>query len=105
MGGMLAVPALAYAHPDLSLFKAVDHAQAVPGDLLTYTIQIQTHGTRASAPGRVTDTLPAHTTFVEFLATEATGVTADARHSVKRYLSSTQSATTPSRQVIFLPSS
>src|SRR5581483_9428798 len=26
-------------------------------------------------------------------------------HSLKRYLSSTQSATTPSRQVIFLPSS
>ncbi|MDX6630866.1 MAG: hypothetical protein QOH00_3112 [Gaiellales bacterium] len=64
MGGLLAVPALALAHPDLSLVKVVDHAQAAPGDLLTYTIRVENHGTRANAPGRVTDTLPAHTTFV-----------------------------------------
>ncbi|MDX6600439.1 MAG: hypothetical protein QOE87_4326 [Gaiellales bacterium] len=64
MGGLLAVPAFAFAHPDLSLVKVVDHAQAAPGDLLTYTIAIQNHGTHASAVGEVTDTLPAHTTFV-----------------------------------------
>ena len=64
MGGLLAVPALALAHSDLSLVKVVDHAQAAPGDLLTYTIVIQNHGTHANAPGTVTDTLPAHTTFV-----------------------------------------
>ena len=34
MGGLLAVPALAFAHSDLSLIKVVDHAQAAPGDLL-----------------------------------------------------------------------
>ena len=65
MSGLLAVPALASAHPDLSLLKVVDHAQAAPGDLLTYTIQIQNHGTHATAgTSVVTDTLPAHTTFV-----------------------------------------
>ena len=64
MGGLLAVPAFAFAHSDLSLLKVVDHAEAAPGDLLTYTIQIQNHGTHASAAGTVTDALPAHTTFV-----------------------------------------
>ena len=64
MGGLLAVPAFASAHSDLSLLKVVDHAEAAPGDLLTYTIQIQNHGTHASAAGTVTDALPAHTTFV-----------------------------------------
>ena len=64
MGGLLAVPAFAFAHSDLSLVKVVDHAQAAPGDLLTYTIEIENHGTHASAVGEVTDTLPAHTTFV-----------------------------------------
>jgi uncharacterized repeat protein (TIGR01451 family) len=64
MGGLLAVPAFAFAHSDLSLVKVVDHAQAAPGDLLTYTIEIENHGTHASAAGEVTDTLPAHTTFV-----------------------------------------
>ena len=64
MGGLLAVPAFASAHTDLSLTKVVDHAEAAPGDLLTYTIQIQNHGTHASGAGSVTDTLPAHTTFV-----------------------------------------
>ena len=44
--------------------KVVDHAEAAPGDLLTYTIQIENHGTHASAAGAVTDALPAHTTFV-----------------------------------------
>ena len=51
MSGLLAVPALAFAHSDLSLVKVVDHAQAAPGDLLTYTIVIQNHGTHANAPG------------------------------------------------------
>jgi uncharacterized repeat protein (TIGR01451 family) len=64
LGGLLAVPAFALAHSDLSLLKVVDHAEAAPGDLLTYTIQIQNHGTHASAAGSVTDALPAHTTFV-----------------------------------------
>ena len=64
MSGLLAVPALALAHSDLSLVKVVDHAQAAPGDLLTYTILIENHGTHANAPGTMTDTLPAHTTFV-----------------------------------------
>jgi uncharacterized repeat protein (TIGR01451 family) len=64
IGGLLAVPALALAHSDLSLVKVVDHAQAAPGDLLTYTILIENHGTHANAPGTVTDTLPAYTTFV-----------------------------------------
>jgi uncharacterized repeat protein (TIGR01451 family) len=64
MGGLLAVPAFAFAHPDLSLAKVVDHAEAAPGDLLTYTIQIQNHGTAASPVGAVSDALPAHTTFV-----------------------------------------
>ena len=64
MSGLLAVPALALAHSDLSLVKVVDHAQAAPGDLLTYTIQIENHGTHANAPGTVTDRLPAYTTFV-----------------------------------------
>src|SRR4051812_40710389 len=63
-GGLLAVPAMAMAHSDLSLTKVVDHAEAAPGDLLVYTIQIQNHGTHASQDGAVTDTLPAHTTFV-----------------------------------------
>ena len=48
MSGLLAVPALASAHSDLSLLKVVDHAQAAPGDLLTYTIQIENHGTHAT---------------------------------------------------------
>jgi uncharacterized repeat protein (TIGR01451 family) len=64
VGGLLAVPALALAHSDLSLVKVVDHAQAAPGDLLTYTILIENHGTHANAPGTMTDALPAHTTFV-----------------------------------------
>jgi uncharacterized repeat protein (TIGR01451 family) len=64
MGGLLAMPALALAHPDLSLIKVVDHAEALPGDQLTYTLQIQNHGTHASAAGSVTDALPPHTTFV-----------------------------------------
>ncbi len=64
MGGLLAVPAFASAYNDLSLTKVVDHAEAAPGDLLTYTIQIQSQGTHASAAGSVTDALPAHTTFV-----------------------------------------
>jgi uncharacterized repeat protein (TIGR01451 family) len=64
LGGLLAVPALALAHSDLSLVKVVDHAEAAPGDLLVYTISIQNHGTHASVAGEVTDTLPAHTTFV-----------------------------------------
>jgi uncharacterized repeat protein (TIGR01451 family) len=64
MSGLLAVPALALAHSDLSLVKVVDHAQAAPGDLLTYTILIQNHGTHANAPGTMTDRLPPHTTFV-----------------------------------------
>ena len=64
MCGLLAVPALASAHSDLSLLKVVDHAQAAPGDLLTYTLQIENHGTHASGQGTVTDALPAHTTFV-----------------------------------------
>ena len=51
MSGLLAVPALALAHSDLSLVKVVDHAQAAPGDLLTYTILIENHGTHANAPG------------------------------------------------------
>ncbi len=64
-GSLLALPALAFAHSDLSLVKVVDHAEAAPGDLLTYTIEIENHGTHASLRGaRVTDTLPAHTTFV-----------------------------------------
>src|SRR5215210_5831573 len=63
-GGLLAVPAFALAHSDLSLVKVVDHAEAAPGDLLTYTLLIEQHGTRASPPGVVTDTLPPHTTFV-----------------------------------------
>jgi uncharacterized repeat protein (TIGR01451 family) len=76
MSGLLAVPALALAHSDLSLVKVVDHAQAAPGDLLTYTILIQNHGTHANAPGTVTDRLPAHTTFVSASAgcTAAAGV-------------------------------
>ena len=76
MGGLLAVPAFAFAHSDLSLVKVVDHAQAAPGDLLTYTIEIQNHGTHASAAGEVTDTLPAHTTFVSATGgcTEAAGI-------------------------------
>jgi uncharacterized repeat protein (TIGR01451 family) len=64
VGGLLAVPALALAHSDLSLVKVVDHAQAAPGDLLTYTILIENHGTHANAPGTMTDALPSHTTFV-----------------------------------------
>jgi uncharacterized repeat protein (TIGR01451 family) len=64
MGGLLAVPAFAYAFNDLSLTKAVNHAEAAPGDLLTYTILIQSQGTHASNAGSVTDALPAHTTFV-----------------------------------------
>ena len=53
MGGLLAVPAFALAHSDLSLIKVVDTAQAAPGDLLTYTIVIQNHGTHANgSPGR-----------------------------------------------------
>jgi len=63
-GGLLAVPAMAMAHADLSLTKVVDHAEAAPGDLLVYTIRIQNHGTHPSQNGTVTDTLPAHTTFV-----------------------------------------
>ena len=76
MGGLLAVPAFAFAHSDLSLVKVVDHAQAAPGDLLTYTIEIQNHGTHASAAGEVTDTLPAHTTYVSDTGgcTEAAGI-------------------------------
>ena len=77
MGGLLTVPALASAHPDLSLVKVVDHAQAGPGDLLTYTIHIQNHGTHATeGPSVVTDALPAHTTFVSASAgcTAAAGV-------------------------------
>lgn len=76
MSGLLAVPALALAHSDLSLVKVVDHAQAAPGDLLTYTILIENHGTHANAPGTVTDTLPPHTTFVSASAgcTAAAGV-------------------------------
>ena len=76
MSGLLAVPALALAHSDLSLVKVVDHAQAAPGDLLTYTILIENHGTHANAPGTMTDTLPAHTTFVSASAgcTAAAGV-------------------------------
>jgi uncharacterized repeat protein (TIGR01451 family) len=76
MCGLFAVPALALAHSDLSLVKVVDHAQAAPGDLLTYTILIENHGTHANAPGTVTDTLPAHTTFVSASAgcTAAAGV-------------------------------
>jgi uncharacterized repeat protein (TIGR01451 family) len=76
MSGLLAVPALALAHSDLSLVKVVDHAQAAPGDLLTYTIVIENHGTHANAPGTVTDTLPGHTTFVSASAgcTAAAGV-------------------------------
>jgi uncharacterized repeat protein (TIGR01451 family) len=65
MSGLLAVPALASAHPDLSLLKVVNHAQAQPGDQLTYTIHIENHGTHATwGTSVVTDTLPAHTTFV-----------------------------------------
>jgi uncharacterized repeat protein (TIGR01451 family) len=64
MGGLLAVPALALAHSDLSLVKAVDKAEAAPGDLLTYTLVIQQHGTHANPPGTVTDTLPPYTTYV-----------------------------------------
>jgi uncharacterized repeat protein (TIGR01451 family) len=65
MSGLLAVPALASAHPDLSLLKVVDHAQASPGDQLTYTIHVQNHGTHATwGPSVVSDALPAHTTFV-----------------------------------------
>jgi uncharacterized repeat protein (TIGR01451 family) len=65
IGGVLAVPALASAHPDLSLVKVVNHAQAGPGDLLTYTIHIENHGTHATeGTSVVTDTLPAYTTFV-----------------------------------------
>ena len=64
MGSLLAVPAFASAYNDLSLAKAVDHAAAAPGDLLTYTIHIQSQGTHASRAGTVTDALPAHTTFV-----------------------------------------
>ncbi|MDP9257983.1 MAG: hypothetical protein M3Q31_15725 [Actinomycetota bacterium] len=76
MSGLLAVPALALAHPDLTLVKVVDHAQAAPGDLLTYTILIENRGTHANAPGTMTDTLPAHTTFVSASAgcTAAAGV-------------------------------
>jgi uncharacterized repeat protein (TIGR01451 family) len=65
LSGLLAVPALASAHPDLSLLKVVDHGQASPGDLLTYTIHIENHGTHATyGASVVTDALPAHTTFV-----------------------------------------
>ena len=64
MGSLLAVPAFAFAHSDLSLVKVVDHAEAAPGDLLTYTLLIEQHGTHASPAGTVTDTLPPHTTFV-----------------------------------------
>jgi uncharacterized repeat protein (TIGR01451 family) len=65
LSGLLAVPALASAHPDLSLLKVVDHAQASPGDLLTYSIHIENHGTHATfGPSVVSDALPAHTTFV-----------------------------------------
>jgi uncharacterized repeat protein (TIGR01451 family) len=64
MGALLAVPAFAFAHSDLSLIKSVDRAEAAPGDLLTYTLVIQQHGTHANAPGTVTDTLPPSTTYV-----------------------------------------
>ena len=64
IGALFAVPALAFAHSDLSLIKSVDRAEAAPGDLLTYTLVIQQHGTHANTPGTVTDTLPAHTTYV-----------------------------------------
>ncbi|HEY3613743.1 MAG TPA: SdrD B-like domain-containing protein [Gaiellales bacterium] len=77
MSGLLAVPALASAHPDLSLLKVVNHAQASPGDQLTYTIHIVNHGTHATeGTSVVTDALPAHTTFVSASAgcTAAAGV-------------------------------
>jgi uncharacterized repeat protein (TIGR01451 family) len=77
MSGLLAVPALASAHPDLSLLKVVDHAQGSPGDLLTYTIHVENHGTHATeGTSVVTDALPAHTTFVSASAgcTAAAGV-------------------------------
>jgi uncharacterized repeat protein (TIGR01451 family) len=65
MSGLLAVPALASAHPDLSLLKVVDHPQGSPGDLLTYTIHVHNHGTHATeGTSVVTDALPVHTTFV-----------------------------------------
>ena len=64
MGALLAVPAFAFAHSDLSLIKSVDRAEAAPGDLLTYTILIENHGTHPNAPGTVTDTLPPHTTVI-----------------------------------------
>ena len=65
IGGVLAVPALASAHPDLSLVKVVNHTQAGPGDLLTYTIHVHNHGSHATeGTSVVTDTLPAYTTFV-----------------------------------------
>jgi uncharacterized repeat protein (TIGR01451 family) len=73
MSGLLAVPAVALAHSDLTLVKLVDHAQAAPGDLLTYTIRVENHGTHANAPGTVTDALPAHTTFVSASAGCAAG--------------------------------
>ena len=76
MGALLAVPAFAFAHSDLSLIKSVDRAEAAPGDLLTYTLVIQQHGTHANAPGTVTDTLPPYTTYVSSSAgcTAAAGI-------------------------------
>ena len=47
--GLLAVPAFAFAHSDLSLIKIVDQAEAAPGDLLTYTLVIEDHGTHPNA--------------------------------------------------------
>ena len=76
MGALLAVPAFAFAHSDLSLIKSVDRAEAAPGDLLTYTLVIQQHGTHANQPGTVVDALPPYTTYVSSSAgcTAAAGI-------------------------------
>jgi uncharacterized repeat protein (TIGR01451 family) len=67
--------------PDLLVNADVDPTVAQPGDTLTYTITLSNVGTAdAPAPIKLTDTLPAHVTFVDasgpnqWTCSEAAGV-------------------------------
>ena len=50
--------------PDLAVSKTVSPATAKPGDAVTYTLSIANMGTVTATGVVVTDTLPAHTTFI-----------------------------------------
>jgi uncharacterized repeat protein (TIGR01451 family) len=58
--------------PVLSLSKTDGVTTAVPGDTLTYTLVVADTGPVDAAGTSVTDTLPAHTTFVSATATGGT---------------------------------